>query len=117
MRPAPRPAPPSGRPLPTGGARARHQWRLPALDPDRRRHRRGRHGRRPGPQRECRRPHVPGPHNRPRRRRRTPEEGPRTRRFTSCVYAHIDLAGHTVRLASAGHPPRCRAMPPARQRS
>ncbi|MFJ6718765.1 SpoIIE family protein phosphatase [Streptomyces sp. NPDC091259] len=25
--------------------------------------------------------------------------------FTSCVYAHIDLAGHTVRLASAGHPP------------
>ncbi|MGW3324291.1 SpoIIE family protein phosphatase [Streptomyces virginiae] len=25
--------------------------------------------------------------------------------FTSCLYAHIDLAGHTVRLASAGHPP------------
>ncbi|MCX4539479.1 SpoIIE family protein phosphatase [Streptomyces sp. NBC_01565] len=25
--------------------------------------------------------------------------------FTSCVYAHIDLAGQSVRLASAGHPP------------
>ncbi|WP_327387621.1 SpoIIE family protein phosphatase [Streptomyces sp. NBC_01207] len=25
--------------------------------------------------------------------------------FTSCLYAHIDLVGHTVRLASAGHPP------------
>ncbi|WP_053703087.1 SpoIIE family protein phosphatase [Streptomyces sp. WM6368] len=25
--------------------------------------------------------------------------------FTSCLYVHIDLAGHTARLASAGHPP------------
>ncbi|MFJ8108191.1 SpoIIE family protein phosphatase [Streptomyces sp. NPDC096132] len=25
--------------------------------------------------------------------------------FTSCLYAHIDLAAHRVRLASAGHPP------------
>ncbi|MFG2989352.1 SpoIIE family protein phosphatase [Streptomyces sp. NPDC048257] len=25
--------------------------------------------------------------------------------FTSCLYIHIDLAGHTARLASAGHPP------------
>ncbi|WP_146228468.1 SpoIIE family protein phosphatase [Streptomyces sp. CG 926] len=25
--------------------------------------------------------------------------------FTSCLYAHIDLAGHTLRVASAGHPP------------
>ncbi|MFE9927995.1 SpoIIE family protein phosphatase [Streptomyces sp. NPDC005533] len=25
--------------------------------------------------------------------------------FTSCVYAHIDLAAHTAQLATAGHPP------------
>ena len=25
--------------------------------------------------------------------------------FTSCLYAHIDLAAHRVRLANAGHPP------------
>ncbi|MFJ3856853.1 SpoIIE family protein phosphatase [Streptomyces sp. NPDC090085] len=25
--------------------------------------------------------------------------------FTSCLYVHIDLAGHTAQLASAGHPP------------
>ncbi|MFJ7591675.1 SpoIIE family protein phosphatase [Streptomyces sp. NPDC097617] len=25
--------------------------------------------------------------------------------FTSCLYVHLDLAGHTARLASAGHPP------------
>ncbi|EKX67487.1 stage II sporulation protein E [Streptomyces ipomoeae 91-03] len=26
-------------------------------------------------------------------------------RFASCLYAHLDLAGHSARLASAGHPP------------
>ncbi|MFJ3703116.1 MULTISPECIES: SpoIIE family protein phosphatase [unclassified Streptomyces] len=25
--------------------------------------------------------------------------------FTSCLYVHLDLAGHTARMATAGHPP------------
>jgi PAS domain-containing protein len=28
-----------------------------------------------------------------------------TSRFVTCLYAHLDLAGHQVTLASAGHPP------------
>lgn len=36
--------------------------------------------------------------------------------FTSCLYAHIDLAGHTVRLASAATRRRCCATPAGRSR-
>ncbi|MFB0615568.1 SpoIIE family protein phosphatase [Streptomyces sp. AGS-58] len=31
--------------------------------------------------------------------------------FTSCLYAHLDLAGHRVTLASAGHPPPVVRLP------
>ncbi|RCV52923.1 PP2C family protein-serine/threonine phosphatase, partial [Marinitenerispora sediminis] len=34
--------------------------------------------------------------------------------FASCVYARIDLAGHRVRLASAGHPPPLLRRPDGR---
>ncbi|MFF2214126.1 SpoIIE family protein phosphatase [Streptomyces antibioticus] len=34
--------------------------------------------------------------------------------FTSCVYAHLDLAGRTVRLATAGHPPPLLRRPDGR---